>query len=183
MIGETSSLKELRDHFLATSTQSMPIAGTIFWAIVAAAALYLPLTTVAYIVLFGSGMIFPFAIVIDKLTGKNKIRTENTANPILQLFLRSIIVIVLLWPMVIIGANAAQEPLFIVLGGAILMGIIWVPYGWGSDDPVGMQHAVGRAAGSYAAYLLAPDPYKASAIAVVVLLSYAWSFFRMRRPA
>lgn len=182
MISSTSSLTDLRHHFLATSTQSMPIAGTIYWAVVAIAALFLPETTIAYVVLFGSGMIFPFAILIDKLTGKNKIKTENASNPILQLFLRSIIIIALLWPLAIIAARAAEDPLLIVLGGAILMGIIWIPYGWGADDPVGMEHAIGRSIGSYAAYLLAPAPYTATAISVVVLLSYLYSFVRMRRP-
>ncbi len=35
----TSKLSDLRAEFLATSTQSMPIAGMIYWSVVAVAAL------------------------------------------------------------------------------------------------------------------------------------------------
>jgi len=69
-----------------------------------------------------------------------------------------------------------------VLGGAILMGIIWIPYGWAADDPVGLQHAIGRSVLAYVAYFIAPSPYKATAISVVVLLSYLYSLIRMRKP-
>ncbi len=95
--------------------------------------------------------------------------------------MQSLGLVVLVWPLVIIGANAAQNPDLIVLGGAILMGIIWIPYGWASDDPVGLEHAIGRAFASYAAYLLAPEPYRAAAISAAVLLSYAYALVRMRR--
>jgi len=69
-----------------------------------------------------------------------------------------------------------------LLGGAILMGIIWIPYGWAADDPVGLQHAVGRALLSYVAFVYVPSPYKATGISCVVLLAYLYSLLRMKRP-
>jgi len=178
----SSRLKDLHSHFLATSTQSMPVAGMIFWAVVGIAALFLEPVPVAYVVLFGSGMIFPLALLIDRATGSNRIQRASAENPLTRLFLRSIVMVVLLWPLPIIAAQLAGDPTLVVLGGAILMGIIWIPYGWAADDPTGMQHAVGRVVGSYAAFLVAPDPYRASAISAVVLLSYLYSLVRMRRP-
>ncbi len=62
------------------------------------------------------------------------------------------------------------------------MGIIWIPYGWAADDPVGLHHAIGRCILSYAAYLYAPSPYKATAISAAVILAYLYSLIRMRRP-
>jgi hypothetical protein len=88
-----------------------------------------------------------------------------------------------MWPLVIIGASLAHSANLIVLGGAILMGVIWIPYGWAADDPVGLQHAIGRSMLSYACFLFAPEPYKASAISVAVILSYVYSLIRMRRPS
>ena len=61
----------------------------------------------------------------------------------------------------------ADDANLIVLGGAILMGIIWIPYGWAADDPVGLHHAIGRSVLSYACFLFAPAPYKASAISLL----------------
>jgi hypothetical protein len=90
--------------------------------------------------------------------------------------------VVLVWPLVLIAANLAHDANLIVLGGAILMGIIWIPYGWAADDPVGLQHAIGRSVLCYACFLFVPAPYKASAISVAVLLSYTYSLIRMRKP-
>ncbi len=176
----TSRLDDLRADFLATSTRSMPIAGMIFWTIIAISALYVPPLPLSYMVLFGSGLIFPLGVLIDRVTGR-KLKVASTANPVTQLFMQSLVLVVLLWPLVIIAARLAHDPYLIVLGGAILMGIIWIPYGWAADDPVGLQHAVGRCVLSYFAYAFAPNPYKASAISVVVLLSYLFSLVRMQK--
>jgi hypothetical protein len=181
MPDSTTPLRDLHADFLATSTRSMPVAGMVFWGVVGAASLRLSAASVAYVVLFGSGMIFPLALLIDRLTGQNRIRRSNTGNPLTRLFLRAIVMVVLLWPLAIIAARLAGNPNLVVLGGAILMGIIWIPYGWAADDPTGLEHAVGRSIASYAAFLLAPAPYVATAISVAVLLSYLYSMIRMKR--
>ncbi len=174
------SLDELRREFRATSTKSMPIAGMIFWAIVGGAALILRPVQLGYLVGFGSGTIFPLAILIDRLTGR-KVNLASTGNPVTQMFVQSLGLVALMWPMVIIAAVLAHDPILIVLGGAILMAIIWIPYGWAADDPVGMQHAIGRSILVYAAYLFVPTPYKTTAISLAVLLSYAYTLVRMRK--
>jgi hypothetical protein len=174
-------LNDLRAEFLATSTQSMPIAGIIYWSIVAVAALYLSPQHLAYLVGFGSGMIFPLGILIDFLRGR-KMKRANSDNPVTLLFLQCLGLVVLVWPLALIAAYLTRDANLVVLGGAILMGIIWIPYGWAADDPVGMQHAIGRSAMCYACFLFAPAPYKASAISVAVLLSYTYSLARMRKP-
>ena len=48
----------------------MPIAGIIYWSIVAVAALYVTPNQLGYIVGFGSGMIFPLGLLIDLLRGR-----------------------------------------------------------------------------------------------------------------
>ncbi len=95
--------------------------------------------------------------------------------------MQSLGLVALVWPLVILGASVAHNANLIVLGGAILMGIIWIPYGWAADDPVGLQHAIGRCVFSYAAYLFAPNPYKATTISIIVLLSYFYALLRIRK--
>ncbi len=97
------------------------------------------------------------------------------------MFLQSLVLVVLLWPLVLIGAFLAHNATLVVLGGALLMGVIWIPYGWAANDPVGLQHAIGRSVLSYACFLFVPAPYKATAIAVAVLLCYTYSLVRMRK--
>ena len=177
-----SSLSELRENFLLSSTQSMPIAGILFWAIVAVAALPLNPNPLSLLVLVGSGTICPLGILIDRLT-QRKFTTASAANPITQMFMQSLGLVALTCPLVILAARHARDANIIVLGGAILMGIIWIPYGWAANDPVGLQHAIGRGLLSYVAFVYVPSPYKATGIACVVLLAYLYSLIRMRRPA
>lgn len=158
----------------------MPIAGIIYWSIVAVAALYVTPNQLGYIVGFGSGMIFPFGLLIDRLRGREMKRISSD-NPVGQLFFQSLGLVAMLWPLVIIGAILAHNANLIVLGGAILMGLIWIPYGWAAGDPVGLQHAIVRSILSYACFLLVPEPYKASAISVAALLCYTYSLIRMRK--
>lgn len=176
-----SSLSELRTNFLATSTQSMPIAGMLFWATVAIAALRLNPNQLSLLVLFGSGTIFPLGILIDKLT-QRRVTLASAGNPIMQMFMQSLGLVALTWPLVILAARHAHDANLIVLGGAILMGIIWIPYGWAADDPVGLEHAIGRSLLSYVAYVYIPSPYKSTGISCVVLLAYLYSLLRMKRP-
>jgi hypothetical protein len=179
MMDKTSSLNELRANFLATSTQSMPIAGVLFWTVAAIASQILPIQQLAYFVGFGSGTVFPLGMIIDKLRGRSA-PMGSSENPVVSMFMQCVSTVAILWPMVIIAG--ISNPLLIVLGGAILMGIVWIPYGWAADDPVGLQHTIGRSVAAYAAYLFAPEPWTATAICVVVLLSYAYSFLRMKKP-
>ena len=128
----TAKLNDLRGEFLATSTQSMPIAGIIYWSIVAVAALYVTPNHLGYIVGFGSGLIFPFGVLIDLLRGR-KMKKVSPGNPVAQLFFQSLGLVALLWPLVIIAATFAHSANLIVLGGAVLMGLhldsIWLGSG------------------------------------------------------
>lgn len=180
-LAEAATLASLRAHFLGTSTTSTPIAGMIFWAAVAVASLLTTPLSTALVVTFGSGMIFPLAMLIDRLRGRN-LTAGGTDNPLTKLFLTSVFIIAIMWPVMFFAADRSGDANFVVLGGALLMGLIWIPYGWAAADPSGLQHALGRAIGSCAAFLLCPAPYTATAIAVVVPGAYVFSLVRMRRP-
>jgi hypothetical protein len=180
-VNPTSNLPDLRAEFLADSMQSMPIAGIIFWVVIGVAALKLPPGTLAFVVGFGSGMIFPLGVLLDRLIYKRK-KLSSTESPVAQLFMQCLALVALLWPFVILASLKAHEPILVVLGGAILMGIVWIPYGWCADDPVGLQHAIGRCVLCYIAYVYVPAPYKATAISAAVILAYLYSLIRMRRP-
>src|SRR5258708_26819357 len=108
-------------------------------------------------------------------------KRSSAGNPVTQLFMQSLGLVVLVWPLVLIAARLAHNANLIVLGGAISMGIIWIPYGWAADDPVGLQHALARSILSYACFLFVPEPYKATAISVAGLLLYTFNPLRMRK--
>lgn len=175
-----TSLDHFRSRFLATSTTSMPMAGLIVWSAVGVAALLLPRALVGWLAIYAMAAILPLAFAIEKWRGRNPFIKED--NPVSTLFFQSIVGIGLMFPLVIGAADAAGDPDILVLGAAILAGIIWIPYGWGADDPVGLRHAIARAFGCYLAYWLAPDGTRAALICAVVALSYAYSLAMMRKP-
>lgn len=181
MIDEAVSLRDLRTHFLANSTQAMPLAGAITWALLGLAALRLPDHTTGTLALYILAAILPLAFVIDRLRGRRLFAGGN-ANPLVRLFLASITGIAITIPVVIVGARGTEDPIIVVLGMAILAGVIWIPYGWAAGDPTGLRHAIARALASYAAFFLAPSQYRATAICAVVVLAYIYSLCFMRKP-
>ena len=159
----------------------MPLAGLIAWTGLGVAALRLSPAATGTAALYIMAVILPLAFLLDRLRGRNLFAGGNS-DPLTRLFLASIAGIAVTVPLVIVGARAANDPTIVVLGMAILAGVIWIPYGWATGDPVGLRHAVVRAMGCYAGFALAPPAYRASAICAVVALAYLYSLAFMRRP-
>ncbi|QJR37515.1 DUF7010 family protein [Gemmatimonas groenlandica] len=181
MANDSQSLRDLRADFLRTSTPSMPVAGLIAWSGLGLVALTVSARISGTLALYIMAMILPLAFLLERLRGR-ALFAGGTSNPLVQLFLASIAGIGVTVPLVILGARAAHEPALVVLGMAILTGVIWIPYGWAADDAVGLRHALARAVGCYAAFALAPAPYRITAICGVVALAYLYSIARMKRP-
>lgn len=179
MNDKLATLEQLRTEFRNTGTNSMPIAGMICWAALGVAALFLPAKPVGVLALYIMMGILPLAFLLDKMKGVNLF--SGADSPLIKLFLISIVGIAVTVPVVVVGANGSNNPTLIVLGMAILAGVIWIPYGWAADDPVGLRHAIGRSVGAYVAYAFAPDAYRAAAICAVVVVSYFYSLTFMRK--
>ena len=177
------SLADARRDYLATSTTAMPIGGFIAWAGLAIAAYALGGRLPYFAPFVAAAIPFPLALVIDKLRGAPGIQAESRRNPVTQLFMRFITVVALLIPFVIIAAGAAHDPDLVILGLAILAGMVWVPHGWGADDPAGFIHFVLRAMLCYAAWLLVPQPLRGAAIAGAAALTYVYAIIAMKKPS
>ena len=177
------TLADARRDYLANSTTAMPIGGFIAWAALG----------LAYVV-FGDRVPFfaPYlaaagpiliALAIDGVRGDLKYWKQGQDNPVSQLFMRFITVVGLLIPLVIIAAMEMQDTAFLVLGLAIFAGLMWVPHGWGADDPAGFVHFALRAVLCYAAYLLTPPEWRAAAVAGAAAATYVYAIVAMRKPA
>lgn len=165
-------LGELQHGFRNGSTNSMPIAGMVCWAALGVAGIFVSEKTVATGALYIMLGILPLAFLLDRLRGRNLF--SGGADPLTKLFLSSIAGIAITIPVFVIAATKADAPLIIVLGMALFTGVIWIPYGWAADDPVGMRRAIAQAVGSYAAYAIVPAPHTASAICAVVVICYIY---------
>lgn len=170
-------LSDLRAAIRGGDTRSMPLSGLALWSIATVAGLFLSPRAFAYAVLWGTGLIVPLAILIAKVRGHDFFAGRD--NPLTQLFLQCILFVAALYPIAFIGA--AGRPLLLVLYPAIAAGLIWIPWGWTADDPVGLRHAIGRTIACYAAYALVPAPWTGSAICAAVVVAYLYSLAAMRR--
>jgi hypothetical protein len=177
------SLADARRDYLATSTTAMPIGGLIAWAALAVAAYMLGDSLPSFVPFVAAALPVPIALIIDRVRGEAGIWLESRGNPIAQLFMRFITVVALLIPFVIIAAKAAGDLDILILGLAIFAGLLWVPHGWGADDPAGFIHFVLRALLCYAAYLVAPEAVRGAAIAGAASLTYVYAIAAMRKPS
>jgi uncharacterized protein DUF7010 len=156
----------------------MPIAGILFWIAAGIASRLLTPAQLALFVGFGSGTVFPLGLLIDRLRGRKGVADPN--NPVAAMFLQSLAMILMVWPLVILAGGVT--PGLVVLGGAVLMGLVWIPYGWAADDPVGLRHAVARTVSCYGAYIFVPMPLKLTVICIVPLACYGYSLALMKQP-
>jgi hypothetical protein len=177
------SLVEARRGYLATSTTAMPIGGFIAWSALAVAAYVLGDRLPSFAPFVAAAIPFPIALIIDKVRGEPGLQSSNRHNPVTQLFMRFITVVGLLIPFVIIAAQAAGDLDILILGLAILAGIVWVPHGWGADDPAGFIHFIIRAVLCYVAYLFVPVPIRGAAIAGAAALTYVYAITAMKKPS
>lgn len=176
------SLAEARRAYLADSTTGMPIAGLIAWGALAVAAYAMGDRLPANAVFIAAAIPVPLSLLIDRLRGHKGLQAGSRRNPITQLFMRSIAVMALLIPFVVIAVKATGELDLLILGLAILAGTVWVPHGWGADDPAGLIHFVLRALACYAAYLLVPEPYRGAAVAGAAAATYIYAIAAMKKP-
>ena len=176
------SLKELQRGYLADSTAGMPMGGLIAWAALALASWQMGDAMPAWVAFTAAAAPVPLSIVIDKLRGAPGLNTQSNKNPLTQLFMQFIFVIALIIPFVIFAAQAAQSLDLLILGLAILAGMIWVPHGWAADDRAGLIHFILRAVLCYGAYLFVPDPYTGAAIAGAAALTYIYAIWAMKKP-
>jgi hypothetical protein len=179
----TISLADARRDYLAASTTGMPIAGFIAWGALTVAAYILGDRLPSFAPFIAAAIPFPLSLVIDKIRGEPGLQADSRQNPVTQLFMRFITVVALLIPFVIIAAQAAGSIDLLILGLAIFAGMVWVPHGWGADDPAGFIHFVVRAILCYAAYLLVPEGVRGAAIAGAAALTYVYAIAAMRKPS
>jgi hypothetical protein len=176
------SLAALQRDYLDSSTTGMPIAGLIAWGALAIASWQMGDNMPAWFVFIAAAAPVPLSILIDKVRGAPGLTTQSNKNPLTQLFMQFIFVIALFIPFVIFAVQATKSVELLVLGLAILAGMIWVPHGWSARDRAGMIHFILRAILCYAAYLFAPEPIKAAAIAGAAALTYVYAIWAMKKP-
>jgi hypothetical protein len=175
----TLALQTLRADFdrHAGRSLALPTAGAIVWAVVAIAGLVLPVRTATFVLLFGSGAIFPIGLALASALRE---RLMDNPSPLAGLMGRSVLMVNLLWAvhLTLLVTGTTAVPLTLAIG----LGLHWVVFSWIVGHPVGLVHAVLRTVLVTAAWWAFPDA-RVAAVATAVLLAYAYAIVVLaRRP-
>ncbi|MEL6370378.1 MAG: hypothetical protein AAFR03_06640 [Pseudomonadota bacterium] len=131
----------------------IPLAGAIYWAVLGVAGHVLDLATWANLAFFGSGAIFPLALVLAAIFRNNFMKDKTSVGSVL---LPAFISMLLFWAFIV--AAAQEAPTLIPLILAVGMSIHWPVIGWSyGRTSLFSAHAIARAIIPTAIWLLYPD--------------------------
>lgn len=169
------TLEELRADFEQKSRRSLslPLAGAIVWTIIGILGLVLPPDIGNFVLLFGTGAIFPIALIIARMRDE---QLMSSRNPLAMLMGACVFMVNLLWALHI--PLALRAPSFVPLSVGIGLGLHWVVYSWITRHRVGYVHAVVRTMALVTAWWTFPE-HRVTACAAAVVLAYALAIYLM----
>lgn len=168
MSSSERSLEVQRAEFAGERGLAMPLAGTIAWAAVAVAGLFLPESTMLLVLVIATGMIAYLGMGLSKLTGEDFLDKHKPKNVFRGLFFVGMAQALLAYAIAIpFGiADASAMP----LGVAVLSVSMWMVYSWIIGHWIGYAHAVARVVAVLVLHYALPEHrYVAIPVAVVVL--------------
>ena len=172
------SLEEQRIEFSRSRFLAMPIAGTIAWAIIGIASLFVPLGIAAWILFICTGMIFALGLFISRVTGENLI--GKTQNEFDRLFF---ITVQMSWLVFAIAIPFFMiEPTSLPLSVGILAGLMWLPLSWIIRHWIGTFHAFARTALCLIAWFAFPDQRFVVIPAIIVVIYLITIYVLVKRP-
>lgn len=172
------SLEMQRAEFSHRRMVAMPLAGTIAWAVVAAAGLVLDTFGAAMVLFAATGCIVYLGIFLSKLTGENFTDRTRPKNAFDALFMHTVAMSLGVYAIAIPFSMADASSLPLTVG--ILTGLMWLPLSWVIRHPVGLWHAGVRTAGVLAAWLAFPE-HRFVAVPLVIVAVYAVTLVVLER--
>lgn len=169
------TLEEYRRDFdvSAKRSLSMPIAGTIIWFVIALTSVKLDERTGVLVLLFGSGTIFPLALLIAHFRNEAILSSEN---PLAKLMGLSTLMVNLLWAVHI--PLFLYAPTFVPLSIGIALGLHWIVFSWIIQHSLGILHAVLRTLFVVLAWFAFPEQ-RLLAIGLVIVFVYGISIWQL----
>jgi hypothetical protein len=131
----------------------IPLAGATYWGVLAYVGWRYDFKAWLAVAMWGSGMIFPLALLLARLFKVNFMGDRTSVSSVL---LPTFMSMFLFWPMLIaaVGVAPALAPLILAIG----MSLHWPVIGW-SYGRTGLYtaHAVVRAIAVFAIWAMLPD--------------------------
>ena len=146
----------------------MPLAGTLAWAAVGTAGLFLPTATMLWVLVITTGMIAYLGMALSKLTGEDFFDRSKPKNVFQGLFFVGMGQALLAYAIAI--PFGIMDPTAMPLGIGVLSGAMWMVYSWIIGHWIGYAHAIVRTVAVLGLHYAFPDHrYVAIPAAIVVL--------------
>lgn len=161
---------ERREFYVrAGGGAALPLAGLIYWAVLAWAGTALSASSWTLVAFVGSGMIFPLGLLLAKPTGSDPMAKSAFSGATFA----GLLAVMMCWPLIM--ASSGAEPTLAPLALAIAMSVHWPVIGW-SYGRLGLftAHSVIRVGGCTAVWMLYPDQRFVN-VPLVVVGAYAVS--------
>jgi hypothetical protein len=171
------TLRELRAEFGRSRFLAMPVAGTIAWTVAGILGTQLREGPASLALFICAGMIFPMGILIGRLIGEDVLKTRNELD---LLFGLSILMANLVWAIAIPFWLVERSSLPLSLG--VLAGLMWIPFSWMLQHPVGLFHAISRTILIVIAWFMFPSQRFVVIPAIIVVVYLISIFMLVRRP-
>lgn len=131
----------------------IPLAGAVYWSVLGAAGYRLDLASWSNLAFFGSGAIFPLALLFAALFRNNFMKDQTSVGSVLA---PAFVSMLLFWAFIVAAAREATSMIPLIL--AVGMAIHWPVIGWSYGRAfLFSAHAVARAVVPTALWLLFPD--------------------------
>ncbi|MET0281523.1 MAG: hypothetical protein ABW278_10430 [Steroidobacteraceae bacterium] len=166
------SLELQRQEFAARPLLATPIAGTLAWAVVGVAGIFLSSRAASLVLFMATGMIVYVGMFISRFTGENFLDRTRPKNTFDALFLYSVGMALLAYAIAIPFYMLDHTSLPLSVG--VLSGMMWVPMTWILQHWIGVGHAVVRTALIVALWYLLPE-HRFVAIPFAIVAVYIWS--------
>jgi hypothetical protein len=165
---QDATLEQMRTEFerVGGRTLSFPIAGAIAWTATGVFGAFVGVDNASIALFICVGMIVPLSFAIARILRED---VHSTKNELDVLFLRSLIMVNLVWGIAIPFwfVEASSLPLSV----GVLAGLHWTVFGWIVGHWVGMFHAVARTFLVVACWFVFPG-YRFVAIPAVIATVY-----------
>jgi hypothetical protein len=173
-----AAYKRLRGGF------PIPLAGAVYWGVLAWAGTRLGIEPWCGLAFIGSGAIFPLALLFAKLFGNGFMKDRTAAGDVL---VPAFIAMLLFWPMVVAAMQVAPQLVPLIL--AIGMSLHWPVIGWSyGRTTLYSAHSIVRAIAALLIWLLLPEarftllPLSVAAIYLVTVLAIFVDSARVKVP-
>lgn len=166
------SLDVQREEFARGRFLAMPLAGTLVWSLMLITGACLPMNQAMLALYIGTGCIAYVGMAVSKFTGEDFLDKSRPKNAFQNLFFygmaQAILVYSIAIPFAIVDPRAAP------MGVGILAGLMWIPFSWIIQHPIGWLHTLIRTTLITAAWFLLPE-HQYTVVPLIVIACYVFT--------